>query len=521
MTIKALWQRARQGGQRTPRSVLRRQARLAERSMNAMKASDAHTHGRPATFKDADEAGMTVCREGGLPICTANGTVLCDNSDQPVHITGGPGTQKTMSCGFPMLAQWAGSSVVVDVDYQYARGVAAYRERLGHRSIFITADELYGFSATAFNPFDIAIAAFKEGKTFEGIERAQEIAFLLVPDSPEKKGSANEWIESEGRDIDWLSLVYLAKDRPAQCTPGGLYRFLMRPVQDILDEIGHNASEEFVLRRAIQLQAEVNAGADKQVQWKLQKARETLSRFEPGSPHDRATRYSEFDPAEAKSGGKPLDIYIMVSGTRLESDGTFISLMLSSIIERIADASGTRRTLVLADEFSQIPKSRVLIKCLRAYRKRLIRTVTMTQSRQATIDRYGATLAADIEAMAGTKIWLSPSYDIARELSAKSGTRTVLSRSMRDGNLQGNDLGVSVSDLSAPNLHVADIVFDGVNSRKSMIIESASLPGLLVTEKLGWWEIWPYAEQLSTDYLDDSNRHDRSGGSSGSGSAKP
>ncbi len=486
---------------------LRRQSRRMNRAVNAMEDSGVLSQGQLARLKDAAKAGMLNCGPLGLPICQVDGHVLFDNTDRPVSISGPPGSQKTTTIGMPMAAEWKGSAVFIDVDCEYARGVAAFRESLGHRSIFLNSASLYGLQSAFYNPFDPIIFALMRGDVHGAIELARDLAFILVPDTPEKKGNSNEWIDMAAREIVAMALVYLAKDHPERCTPGGVYEFLMRAVQQILDEIGAHASEEYPLRRAIKLQAELNAEAFKQLEWKFEKACEPLTIFESGSPYDMVTRQSSFDPAQAKDGERPLDIYLMIDGTKLESGGAFVSLMLSSIIERIAGASGNRHTLILADEFSQIPKSRILIKCLRAYRKRKIRTVTMTQSRQATIDRYGLTLARDIEAMAGTNIWLSPPYDVAKELSDKSGVKTVLTRSMNDRPEHPANTNSNISETNAPNLHVAQLVFDGGEMENKAIIESRSLPGLLVTEKAAWYEIYPYAEQLSNAYLDDSNRH--------------
>ncbi len=505
--FKYLFKQMNEAGARNPAARLRRQSRQANRAIRAMEKSGALSRGRLAMLKDAIKAGMLECGPHGLPVGQIDGDLIYDNSDRPINITGGPGSQKSMSAGFPMAAEWQGSAVFIDVDCEYARGVAPYRESRGHRSVFLNAASLYGLQTSFYNPFDPIVAALMIRDVHGAIELARDLAFILVPDTPGKKGSSSEWIDIAAREIAAMALVFLGKDRPDQCFPGGLYRFLMRAVQDILDDIGANASEEYPLRRVLKLQAELNAEAFKQLEWKFEKACEPLSIFEPGSPYDGVTRLSSFDPADAKNGAAPLDVYLMIDGTKLESGGAYISLMLSSMIERIAGASGNRYTLVLADEFSQIPKSRILIKCLRAYRKRKIRTVTMTQSRQATIDRYGATLAKDIEAMAGTNIWLSPPYEVARELSEKSGVKAVFTQSFSDNPASPNSVARSISETQVPNLHVAELVFEGGDMDNKVIIECKALPGLVLTEKAAWYEIYPYAEQLSDAYLDDSNRH--------------
>ncbi|MBL4806481.1 MAG: type IV secretory system conjugative DNA transfer family protein [Rhodobacteraceae bacterium] len=503
----SFWKKILQAGGNSASARARRFSRRDNRALKSAESSGAYTRGGLVSVEDLEIAGMFDCGPIGIPIGVFDGRMIYENSDQPVNFIAGPGTGKTACGGFAIMAEWQGSSLTIDIDGQYSQGVMPFRQQLGHTTVLLSPHGLYGMTGLRWNFFQPVISAVRREDMQAAIELARDNAVLLVPDTPDQNGNPNNWIDMAAREILAAAILYLAKDRPEDCNPGSLFEFLMRPINTALDELGLNASEVYVLRRVTKLVSELGTGAEKQLEWKFEKACEPLALFEPGSTYDRATSASDFDPALAKSGDRPLDICILFDGTKLESGAAYISLTLSSLIEVIAGAAGNRHTLVLADEFSQCPKSRTLIKCMRAYRKRLIRVVTMSQSRQATADRYGVTLQKDIEAMAGANIWFSPDYEVAKELSEKSGTKTILSRGMRDDQLAASPAGKNVSEVSAPNLHVAELCFDGGETKNKAIIEVKKLPGLLVTEKLGWWEIYPYAEQLSDAYLDDSNRH--------------
>lgn len=493
-------------GGNSEKARARRNSKRDNRAIKEVVNSGAYDHGRLATLDDLKKAGMLSPTRLGLPIGTKDGEVTFDNSDMPINIYGPPGSQKTMSIGFPCLASWEGSTIIVDIDHQYVRGVRPYRESQGHKSIVLNPHGLYGLESHSYNIFSPVLKAIQNGDMNLAVELARDNAAILVPETPGARNS-NEWIDIAARDLQTAAMVFLGMERPNDCNPGGLFEFLSRPPKTVIDELGNHGSTMFILRRALKLIAELGSGAEKQIFWKFEKSAENLTLFEPGTPYERVTRSSDFDAAECKSGDRPVDIYLCFDGTKLESSGAYLSLMLSNLIEDIAGASGDRHTLILADEFSQIPKSRTVVKAIRLYRKRLIRVMTMSQSRQSLADRLGPNLQRDIEAMAGTNIWLSPELAVAQELSAKSGTSTKLTRNMSDDHSVGNSASKSFSEISAPNLHIADLCFEGGEHANQAIVDVKSLPGLLVSEKFGWWDVWPFAEQLSDAYLDDSNRH--------------
>jgi type IV secretory pathway TraG/TraD family ATPase VirD4 len=490
----------------TTRSRAQINSKRDNRALEAVQSSEAHTNGRLATIEDLKASSMLSKAPIGLPVCILNGLVGFDNTDMAVNVIAPPGAGKTTCLAFLMAAEWEGSAVFIDIDHQLVRGVRPYRKSLGHKDIILNAHQLYGLGSHSYNFFQPVIDAVAAGNFTKAAELARDLAFILIPEKP---GNQNDnWVDKDARnDILPAAIVFKAETDPVNCNGGGLFAFLKRAAKSVLDDMGYNSESMFVMRRANKAMAEYASGAEKQIEWTVSRAAEALAIFETDSPYDLVTRRSDFDPAECKNGDHPVDIYICFDGTKLQSGGAYLSLTLASLIEQIAGASGNRHTLILADEFSQCPASKTLIKAIRAYRKRLLRVVTISQSRQATADTYGQNLQRDIEAMAGTNIWMQPEFAVARELSTKSGTQTKLTRSMSDDQTMGMSASKTISEISAPNLHIADLCFEGGMSDKQMIVDMKSLPGLLVSERYGWWEIDPYAFQLADAYLDDTNRH--------------
>ncbi len=494
-------------GGNSVRSRARRNSKQGNRAAENLLSSGVHDYGGLVTLDQLRTASMLTPGPLAFPIGIKNGYVVFDNSDMSINVYGPPGSQKTMSLVFPAAATWAGSTLFVDIDHQIIRGCKAYRESLGHKSIVLNPHSLYGFASNHYNIFQPVLKALQRGDLTLAIEIARRQAAILVPDTPKARQGDNSWIDVGAREILAVAIVHLGQERPGECSPGGLFSFLARAPKDVIDEMGHNSSVMFVLRRALKYISEYASGAEKQVFWKFEKAGEPLTLFEPGTPYEATSNRSDFDPAECKSGDRPVDLYLCFDGTQIDSGGPYLTLMLSSIIEDIAGASGSRHTLILADEFSQIPSAQTVLKTIRLYRKRLIKVVTLSQSRQSLADRIGQNLQRDVESMAGTNIFLSPEYAVSGELSAKSGTKTAFARSLNDDDELGERSSKSFSEISKPNLHIADLCFNSEDGEQQSIIECKNLPGLLIGERRGWYEVYPWAEQLSDSYLDDSGRY--------------
>lgn len=501
MIRKALINAAKQAQPKPSRARLRKQTRRDNRALDAINSSGAHDQGGLASYAELEAAGMFTKGPTALPVGSAFGRVIYDNTDGPIALASRPGGGKGTCVGFPILAEWDHSSLILDIDGEYARGVSDYRRSLGHEQIFINMHAMFGFPGACINPFERVKQLMAEDRQHEAISAARGCAHLLLPETPQSKGKNDAWVDNGARRGIAMALCYLGKDVPEQCTLAGLLALMSGDIPEMLDAIGLGSTSTYAIGEATSLRKEYSSEAVKQVVWKIEKIVEALVIVQPGSAYDIATRRSSFDPKRLKSASKPVDVYFIIDGSKLESDSTFIALIMSYIIEQVANGSGDRPFLVLADEFSQIAKSRVLIKAMRAYRKRKIRVVTMTQGRQSTIDRYGPNLAHDIEDMASTRIWIDPPYKPARELSEKAGFRTEISRNMSSG--PDGRVSSSFSETRQPCLPVSELTSGSGALEGKMVIEHSAVPGIILADKTPWWETYPYAEQLSDAYRDD------------------
>lgn len=504
MKWKDLYKKVKNSGGLKDSARIRKTSKYSARELKHMSPSEAHTRGGLGTEKILDELGKFEPDQYSLPVLSVNGRVIYDNSNRAIHIAGLPGGFKTTALGLVFAGTWRGSLLCLDPDHEYSRATWRLRRFIKNNKVyFVNPRGRHGIPSSCWNFFETIIDAIHAGDIERALNLAKDVSFILVRDRPDGKTGDNDWVTIAAREILVMALLYLAKDQPKQCTPSGLYTFLMQPVAKVLNTIGKNASLAPVMRRLLQLQGEYSAGALRQVTWKFHKASEPLSLFEPESCYAKITNKSDFSPEEAKTGDKPVTIYLGVDGDELESAGPFISLFISMAIERIAAAQGSRRTLILAEEFAAMPRAAGLIKAGRAYRKRGLKVVTIAQTRHSVSDRWGETIRKDIEAMAGTVVWIAPELEVARELETKSGTKTVLSHGARDGD--SGHVGKSLNETKAPNLHVSEIFY--LPDDKA-ILEMRGVPGLIVADLIPWWEIHPLNEQISEAYRDDFYEYD-------------
>ncbi|MEO1243771.1 MAG: type IV secretory system conjugative DNA transfer family protein [Pseudomonadota bacterium] len=504
MILKLLYRAVVHSGSKHDNARIRRQSLRNVRALEHMHSSGVYDRGGLADETKLEELGKFSFEEYSLPTLTLNGRLIADSSDRHVHIVGQSGVSKTVAIGLPAAVTWGGSLLVIDVGHEYARATARTRVKLLRNKVyFVTPRGRFGFPPSTWNLFQTVIDALQDGDLEHAIDLAKDIAFVVIPEKADAKKGDNDWVDVGGREAIIMVILFLANERPADCTPTGAYLLLSSPIGQLFGMIGESARLKPVWRRLSKLQDEYAAGGTKQVEWKVGRAYEALSLFEPETAYARVTQKSTFDPAEAKSGDQPVTIYLGLDEDELESAGTFVSLFITMALERIAHASGTRRTLVISEETAQTKLINGIVKGIRAYRKRLLKFITIAQSRYSISERWGDLVRKDIEDNAGTIAWFAPPLEIARELEAKSGTKTVLTQGAKDGD--SGHVGKSINEVSVPNLHASEACF--LPGDKA-ILEIKGVPGLVLADATPWWEIDLLCKLIDPAYRDDGYVYD-------------
>ncbi|MEM8772984.1 MAG: type IV secretory system conjugative DNA transfer family protein [Pseudomonadota bacterium] len=504
MILRHLYKAVVRSGAKHDNARIRRQSLRNKRALEHMHSSGAYDRGGMAGEAELARLNRFSFGEYSLPTLTINGRPIADSSDRHLHVVGLSGAHKTVAIGLPAAAIWGGSLLVIDIGHEYARATARTRKKLlRNNTYFVSPRGRYGFPSSTWNLFQPVMDAAKAGDTERALELTKDIVFIIIPEKAEARKGSNDWVDLGAQEVLIMVIMFLAEAQPEHCSPTSAYLLLARPTAAIFGMIGEDARSKPVLRRLRKLRSEYEAGGKKQVEWKVGRAHEALSLFEPESAYAKVSSKSSFDPAEAKTGKQPVSIYLCLDEDELESAGAFISLFISMALERIAHASGPRRTLVISEETAQTKLINGIVKGIRTYRKRGLKFITISQTRHSISERWGETIRKDIESNAGTIVWFAPSIEVAKELEAKSGTRTVFSHGAKDGD--SGHVGKSLNEVSIPNLHASEACF---LTKDKAILEIKDVPGLVIADATPWWEIEPLRWLIDPGYRNDEYRYD-------------
>lgn len=329
-------------------------------------------------------------------------------------------------------------------------------ERQGYRVRFINADRLYGYPSETFNINTrlLEIAARPELRPLVG-DVAYDAASYLVPVDP---NPAHRWIGQGVRTgfalYNKITALYPSAIHP--CTPGGLWDFFGRDPKAIAHDLYVWASDRRMQDDA-GMCLQIAALTKSKDQWNAYASliMERLRGFQPGSAARAVTERNSFDPAEMKRTRTAL---FLIGSARSETSRTFVGAMTAAIVERVADAHGPLRTLLIGEEWGQLYVSN-FFEILTLYREGGINFLGVFQNAAAQIEaKYGRETARIWKkAVAHTLYRGLPDNETLKEIEHRSGKTSVMVRGFNVNQNQVNGSGDNLSEQSRPLLQVEDI----------------------------------------------------------------
>lgn len=329
-------------------------------------------------------------------------------------------------------------------------------ERQGYRVLFINPGRLYGYPSESFN-FNTRLLEIAARPALRLLvwDAAYDAASYLVPIDP---NPAHRWIGQGVRTALALynKITALWPDERWPCCAGGLWDFFGR---------GRDEIEFALLSWANDPRMEEDAGMCRQIaslttsrdQWNAYSSviLERLQGYQPGAAARMATNESTFDPAAMKHERTALFI---IGSARSESSRSFVGAMSAAVIERLADASGPLRALVVGEEWGQLYVSN-FHEILTLYRQGGIDFLGVFQNAAAQIEaRYGRELVRIWrKAVAHTLYRGLPDIDTLKEIEHRSGRTSVMVRGFNVNMNQVNGSGDNLAEQSRPLLQVEDI----------------------------------------------------------------
>lgn len=472
--------------ERADAAMARRKARKLKRQLETNETSQTFDTDTAVTKAVLQDAGLRD--PDGIYIGIKDGQPLFWPHDGHLHMYGLPGVGKGRDIGMANMVHLAGrySTVVTDIDGEYARATAPFREECGDEVVIINPEVRFGLRNDCFNPLQALIDAAANNQLARVIRYARQLALILIPD---KQGDKNDtgWIQQGARNRALIPLmVHLAVERPALCTLPYIYSVLAKGPWELIREVAEHTSNAFVLGRLSRLHNELKTDAQKQVFWQVDAAAEALEFFEPGTPFADAVSSNQVDFTRAKK--KVTAVYVVISSDILEDAAPYLAMLINVAIDQIADASGPVPTVILADEFANLPRIPVFLKAIRLYRKRGLQIYTMAQSRGALEERYGRAGVADLEANAAVLQFLSTDTSTARDIEAWSGTKTVFSTGMNASERMLESGNVSGQETRVPRIPSSE-VSSMQDDEQVLRIQGV---GTFMANRAPWWEIHPW-----------------------------
>lgn len=329
-------------------------------------------------------------------------------------------------------------------------------EREGYRVLFINPGRLYGYPSETynFNTRVIEIAAKPELRSLVW-DAAYDAASYLVPVDP---NPSHRWIGQGVRTAFALynasTALYPAARYP--CTPGGLWDFYGRGVEEIADDLLVWAAEDR-MQDLSGMCRKIAAMTQSSDQWNAYSSTvvERLQGFQPGLAARQATDANSFDPADMKRERTALFI---IGSARSDTSRTFVGAMTAAIVERFAESHGPLRALVVGEEWGQLYVSNFL-EILTLFREGGINFLGVFQNAAAQIEnRYGRETARIWKkAVAMTLYRGLPDGDTLKEIEHRSGKTSVMVRGFNVNQNQVNGSGDNLAEQARPLLQVEDI----------------------------------------------------------------
>lgn len=399
------------------------------------------------------------------------------------------------------------SLVVVDIGFENYRVSAEYRR--GELGQYVIANNPSGgFNIPSVNVDPLApIREAGRRDDFKTVVRyAGEFKHILIPEK-DGKNSDTQWIVDAARGIAQWVLVWTAMEMPHLCNLPSLYDLVSLPPRQMLEFVLENTQLEYVTRRVAVLVEDLETGADKQLHWKLEKIQSVLEPYQRGTELGDALAGEPFDPAILRQ--RPTTLYLQIPESSLEAYAPYLAMVMTSLVEELADIDGPQKVLFLFDEFNQNPKLPVE-RWIRTLRKREIQFWLFIQSFAGLEGKHGKTGLNDIVDSCHVIQHLSAGPDTAKRLSERAGYRTVFGRSMNQGG-DGRSASDGMSEQRQSVLPVSDILNMPRNGQLIEIKGMKLIKGL----RFPWWQTEPLSQRLTHfSEMADEPRYTRSQGNS-------
>ncbi|MEP5729995.1 MAG: type IV secretory system conjugative DNA transfer family protein [Sulfitobacter sp.] len=322
--------------------------------------------------------------------------------------------------------------------------------------------ERHGIKSDDLNPF-WRLIELAEYRSPEAIEKAKEIAKVLLPEPGGAQGD-NKLFRDNGRDFLTWSLLFLAIEEAETgelcCNPAHLNgvladgadqvtQFFMRMTcfEDYDGEIAR-AGRRFLGKFK---------NTAKTAEGFLTEAQTALDAYVPASRIGKSVRRSTFNPADLKTRGKKMTVFIILPAGLSDVNEGYVGLCLNNLARRCIEANTfLPRVTIIADEFEALSKGPlpVVETILKLGRSKGVQLCAFIQAKTGGLEARYKDLAPMFESQSAiTMYWDMRNVKEAEEASKRAGQRSVMTESSNVD--QGS---VTVQETGIPLLRLDQIM---------------------------------------------------------------
>lgn len=445
---------------------------------------------RFASAADAEAAGLHDPR--GLFLGLHDGEMIFHNGKAHLLTVAPARTGKGISVVTPNLLHWQGSVFVTDPKGELAGMTARHRaETLGQKVCVINPWGLHGLPQHRFNPLSVLVELYDDPALRRSLTgEVRDLALQLVPE-PETDAK-NRFFREGSRKLLRALLLHLAtRGQPDRCTLPELWRILQSTarLEDALTDMAVSDALGGVVADLAEDVARLMANNAEQFGDFREGAVQAVDIFEPSGWLADSVSASDFSFGDLKSGAT--SIYLVVPQDEIKPYGAWLGLLAKQAIDAVARQGGNNQVLFLLDEASNMGRIHNLTESLTALPGLGVRVWMIVQELAELRRVYGREATATIMSQSEVvQYWAVQNHDLAKEISAALGTRTVITHSINLGRTAEDNAGESRSETARPLLSPDEI---RQLPREAQILFVQNNPPIMAL-RLPFWEVAPWQD---------------------------
>lgn len=443
-----------------------------------------------ANLQNCADAGLTD--PYGLFLGSLKGVPLFFNGKAHL-LTVAPARQGKGTCVvITNLLHYPGSVFVTDPKGELAAVTAKHRqERLGQKIIYLNPWGLHGLPRNRYNPLQPLIEMAADPRRHHELgDAARSLAMQLIPEPA--GGDKNQYFRDASRNLlEGLILYVATRVRPQKCTLPELWRVVKSTdllEMTFVDMAKSNAMDGVVAAYGQEFLTQFEEGARQFADFRTGVSN-ALQIFRPGGLLADAVSGSDVSLQDLKAEGTT--VYVMIPAERIADYGVWLALITRHAISAVATKQGGERVLFLLDEFANMGRIAGLSEALTLLPGYGVRVWAIVQDLSHLVQVYGRETTNIILSQSEVKQFFAvQDMDLSVRLSRLLGERSIITRNYNLGQIDDDELGISVSERGVPLLLPQEIM--GLPEDRQLLFVKSAPP--IIGEKVRYWDVAPWRD---------------------------